>query len=226
MVVPTPLRKQVMELAHDSILGGHLGVKKTTDRVLTNFFWPGIHEDIVRYCRSCDICQKTVKKGSVQKVPVQQTPIIDTPFKRCAVDLIGPISPPSEKGHRYILTLVDYATRYPEAIPLKNISSEDVAEALLDIYSRVGIPTEVISDRGTQFISDYMKEFSRLLNVKQLPTTPYHAMANGLVERFNGTLKTMLKKLCADEPKQWHRLINSAVCILGNTSGVNWLLPI
>jgi glycerophosphoryl diester phosphodiesterase len=145
------------------------------------------------------------------KVPLQETPLIDTPFKRCAVDLVGPINPPSEKGHRYILTLVDYATRYPEAVPLKNIDSVTVAEALLDIYSRVGIPEEVITDQGTQFVSDYMKEFSRLIGMKQLPTTPYHAMANGLVEKFNGTLKSMLRKLCTKEPKQWHRLINAAL---------------
>ncbi|KAF6030922.1 hypothetical protein EB796_010766 [Bugula neritina] len=210
-MVPSSLRKEVLQKAHDCIMSGHLGVKKTTDRVLSNFFWPGLNGDVVRFCQSCDICQKTVKKGSVMKVPVQETPLIDTPFKRCAIDLVGPINPPSEKGHRYILTLVDYATRYPEATPLKNIDSATVAEALLDMYSRVGIPEEVISDQGTQFISDYMKEFTRLLDMRQLPTSPYHAMANGLVEKFNGTLKSMLKKLCAKEPRQWHRFINAAL---------------
>ncbi|XP_077862049.1 uncharacterized protein LOC144343218 [Saccoglossus kowalevskii] len=89
MVVPMPLRTQVMMVAHDSVTGGHMGVKKTSDRVLSNFYWPGIPRDITRFCRSCDICQRTVPK--------------------------------------------DYATRYPEAIPLKHISTEDVAEALVDI---------------------------------------------------------------------------------------------
>ena len=74
-------------------------------------------------------------------------PLIDTPFKRVAVDIVGPIAPPSEAGHRYILTLVDYATRYPEAVPLKKITTEAVAEALLDIYSRVGIPEEVLQTK-------------------------------------------------------------------------------
>ena len=64
-------------------------------------------------------------------------PLIDTPFKRVAVDLVGPITPACERGHRYILTLVDYATRYPEAVPLKNIDTETVAETLLDMYSRL-----------------------------------------------------------------------------------------
>ncbi|KAK7484343.1 hypothetical protein BaRGS_00024468 [Batillaria attramentaria] len=136
-------------------------------------------------------------------------PLIDSPFKRVAVDLVGPISPPSEDGHRYILTLVDYATRYPEAVPLKKIDTPTVAEALVDMFSRLGIPEEILSDRGTQFISDCMEEVNRLLSIHRLTTTPYHPMCNGLVEKFNGTLKSMLKKLCAEQPRSWNRYINA-----------------
>ena len=83
-------------------------------------------------------------------------PLIDQPFKRVAIDLVEPIAPASDKGHRYILTLVDSATRYPEAVPLKNIDTETVAEALLVMYSRVGVPEEVLSDLENQFSSDCM----------------------------------------------------------------------
>lgn len=120
-----------------------------------------------------------MNKGSVPKVPLEKMPLIDMPFKRVAIDLIGPISPPSKEGHRYILTLVDDATRYPEAVPLKNIDTETVAEALVDIFSRLGIPEDILSDLGTQFVSDCMKEVARLLSIKQLTTTPYHLMCNG-----------------------------------------------
>ena len=108
--------------------------------------------DITSFCRSCDVCQKTTAKRSVPRVPLGDMPLIDMPFRRVAVDLVGPISPPSEKGHRYILTLVDYTTRYPEAVPLKSIETETVAEALLDMHSHLGIPEEVLSDYGTQFV--------------------------------------------------------------------------
>ncbi len=136
-------------------------------------------------------------------------PLIDMPFKRVAVDLISPIYPPSAQGHCYILTLVDYATRYPDAVPLKSITTEAVAEDLVDMYSRLGVPKEVLSDLGTQYISECMKEVSRLLSIKQLSTTPYHPMCNGLVEKFNGNLKNMLKKLCSKQPKQCSRYINA-----------------
>ena len=156
--------------------------------------------DITSFCRSClsDVCQKTTAKGSVPRVPLGDMPLIDMPFRRVAVDLVGPILPPSEKGHRYILTLVDYATRYPKAVPFTNIETEAVAEALLDMYSHLGIPEEVLSDLGIQFVSKCMKEVSRLLSIKRLTTTPYHPICNGLVERFNGTLKKMLRRLCSE----------------------------
>ena len=95
--------------------------------------------------------------------------------------------------------MVDYATRYPDAVPLKNIDTETVAEALLDMYSRLGFPEEVLSDNNTQFISECMEEVSRLLSIRQLTSTPYHPMCNGLVEKFNGTLKAMLRRLCSEQ---------------------------
>ncbi|XP_025116167.1 uncharacterized protein LOC112577326 [Pomacea canaliculata] len=209
VLVPAPLRRSVMDVAHSSIMGGHLGVRKTLDKVTAAFYWPGISGDVTRFCQSCDACQKTVHKGKVAKVPLQKMPLIDVPFKRVAVDLIGEIKPASESGHRYILTLVDYATRYPEAVPLKKIDTETVAEALIGIFSRLGVPEEILSDLGPQFVSECMKEVSRLLSIRQITTTPYHPMCNGLVERFNGTLKAMLRKLCRDQPRQWDRYVNA-----------------
>ena len=211
LVVPKKFREVVMKLAHESIMSGHLATSRTISRVLSEFYWPGVQSDIKRFCRSCDICQRTVYKGKVTKYPLQKMPLIDEPFKRVAVDIVGPIHPVTDKGNRYILTLVDYATRYPEAIPLKTIETERVAEALLDIFSRVGIPQEMLSDMGTQFTSSLMKEVSRLISVKQITTTPYHPMTNGMVERFNGTLKQMLKRMCSDRPKDWDKYINAVL---------------
>lgn len=99
-------------------------------------------------------------------------PIINVPFKRVAIDLVGPIQPRTQKGNRYILTFVDFATRYPVAVALKGIEIEQVADALLDIFCRLGVPKEMLTDMGTQFTSELMGEVSRLLSIKQLNTTP------------------------------------------------------
>ena len=133
-------------------------------------------------------------------------PLMEEPFKQVAVDLVGPISPVSEKGNRYILTIVDFATRYPEAVALPKIETERVAEALLEVFSRVGFPREILSDRGTQFTSDMMKEVSRRVSTKQLYTTPYNPLCNGLSERINGVLKSMLK-MCQERPKDSDRYL-------------------
>lgn len=207
VVTPTEYRNQVMKLAHESILGGHQGSTKTAKRVLTNFYWPGVQADIRRYCQLCDLCQRTSPKGRVSKVPLGEMPLIDAPFERIAVDLVGPIQPCSERGHRYILVMMDYATRYPEAAPLKSVEAEKVAEELVVMFTRLGIPREILTDLGSQFISGVMKEISRLLSIKRLTTTPYHPACNGLVERFNGVLKSMLKKLCDEKPRDWDRYI-------------------
>ncbi|XP_038054655.1 uncharacterized protein LOC119726874 [Patiria miniata] len=207
LVVPSKYREQVMKVAHDSVMSGHLGAKKTSDRVLANFYWPGLLDDIKRYCASCDICQRTIAKGKVARVPLDDMPLIDTPFRRIAVDIVGPIQPVTDKGSRYILTVVDYATRYPEAVALPKIEAERVAEALLTIFSRVGVPQEILTDLGTQFTAEVMKEVSRLISMKQLHTTPYHPICNGLCERFNGTLKRMLRRMCVERPKDWDRYL-------------------
>jgi len=207
LVVPEKLRDKVMKLAHENIFSGHLGIQKTYDRVCSQFWWPGMHGSVVRFVRSCDVCQRSVPRGRVPKVPLGKMPVIDIPFQRVAVDLIGPFSPASSQGNRFVLTLVDYATRYPEAIPLKNAETETVAEALVNIFSRVGVPTEILSDQGTQFLSRVMKEVSRILSFKQLVTTAYHPMCNGLVEKFNGTLKAMIVKMSRERPKDWDRYV-------------------
>ena len=82
-------------------------MKKTEDRIQTNFFLPGLHEDVTSLCWSCDVCQKTVARGSLPRASLGDIPLIDQPFKKVAIDLVGLITPASDKGHRYILTLVD-----------------------------------------------------------------------------------------------------------------------
>ena len=134
-------------------------------------------------------------------------PLIDTPFKRVAVDVVGPTEPRSDKKSRYILIMIDYATRYPEAVALPSIEKERVAEALVEMFRRVGIPDKMLTDCGSQFTAEVMKEVSRLLSLHQLTTMPYHPMCNGLVERFHATLKQMLRRMCAKRPKDWDKYL-------------------
>ncbi|XP_063597903.1 uncharacterized protein LOC134774421 [Penaeus indicus] len=210
LVIPSKFRPYILATAHDSSVAGHFSHRKTSEKIFYKFFWPGAGADIKRYCRSCPVCQKFSPKGKVRKVPLVSMPIISEPFTRVAIDLVGPLTS-SNRGHKYILTLIDCATRFPEAVPLKNIDSVTVAENLINIFSRVGIPKEILSDRGTQFKSDLIKEVNRLLSIKAIFTSPYHAACNGTVERFHAVLKSMLRKLCTEQPREWDRLIPSVL---------------
>ncbi|XP_076062497.1 uncharacterized protein LOC143037823 [Oratosquilla oratoria] len=121
LVVPRDCRPVILSIAHESPLAGHFSHRKTELKVAEQFYWPGMGTDIRTFCRSCDKCQRFSAKGRVPPVPLQPMPIVTEPFARVAIDLVGPLSPASSDGHRYILTLIDFATGFPEAVPLKDI---------------------------------------------------------------------------------------------------------
>ncbi|KAL8605940.1 hypothetical protein ACOMHN_024764 [Nucella lapillus] len=208
--VPKSLRANLLQLAHDMPMGGHLGTNKTLKRLHKDFYWPGLTADVKMYCRSCPVCQKTMNKGRVPPVPVVHTPVVGEPFDKVGVDIIGPILPASDRHNRYVLVQVDYVTRYPEAIPMKSIEAENVAEKLIEMWSQTGIPKTVVTDQGLQFTSHIMKSVYRLLGIQGCTTTPYHAMANGLVEQFNQTLKKM-KRVAKEKPRDWDKWIPAAL---------------
>uniref|UniRef100_A0A8C5PIZ8 Integrase catalytic domain-containing protein n=1 Tax=Leptobrachium leishanense TaxID=445787 RepID=A0A8C5PIZ8_9ANUR len=139
--------------------------------------------------------------------PLVPLPIIEMPFERIAMDLVGPL-PKSARGHQYILVIMDYATRYPEAIPLRQTSAKNIAKELLQVFSRVGIPKDLLTDQGTPFMSRVTKELCKLFKVTHLRTSVYHPQTDGLVERFNKTLKSMLKKVVDKDGKNWDYLLS------------------
>ena len=138
--------------------------------------------------------------------PLIPLPIIEEPFQRIAMDLVGPL-PQSRSGNKYILVICDYATRYPEAIPLRSIDAEHIAEELVKVFSRVGVPKEILTDQGSNFTSQLLAEVYRLLHIQPIKTSPYHPQTDGLVERFNQTLKMMLRKTACDEGKDWDKWV-------------------
>uniref|UniRef100_A0A8C5Q2Y4 Gypsy retrotransposon integrase-like protein 1 n=1 Tax=Leptobrachium leishanense TaxID=445787 RepID=A0A8C5Q2Y4_9ANUR len=192
LVVPKPYRRMVLDLAHGHIMGGHLGIEKTKERISQRFFWPGLHADVKEYCESCPECQYSAPSPHFRS-PLVPLPIIEVPFKRIGMDLVGPVVK-TARGHQYILVILDYATRYPEAIPLRNTSAKTIAKELVQVFSRVGIAKEILTDQGTPFMSRVTRELCRLFKISHLRTSVYHPQTNGLVERFNKTLKSMLKK--------------------------------
>ncbi len=185
LVVPRAKTEIVMELAHAHPMADHLGGQNTTQRVRDRFHWPSLEADVKRFCQACLTCQRTSPQTPPPS-PLIPLPIIEVPFERIGMDLIGPL-PKSARGH--ILVIVDYATRYLEAVPLRKA----IAQELFLLSSRVGIPAEILTDQGTPFMSRLMADLCRLLKVKQLRTTVYHPQTDGLVEQFNQTPNAPLR---------------------------------
>ena len=197
--------KTVLQLAHEIPLAGHMGKGKTTQRILQRFYWPTVYQDVAKFCRSCGECQKCPHR-KVQKAQLIPLPIVTEPFQRIAMDIVGPL-PRSRAGNRYVLVICDYATRYPEAVPLRSIDADRIAEELIKVFTRVGIPKEILTDQGSNFTSQLLTEIYQLWHVHPIRTSPYHLQTDGLVEKFNQTLKTMLKKTAVEEGKDWDKLL-------------------
>ena len=205
LILPKQCHQNVCKLAHTIPLAGHLGRDKTIKRITKHFYWPTVFSDVAEYCRRCPQCQRTAK-GSQRKVPLIPLPVMEAPFERIAMDVVGPL-PRSRRGHQYILVVCDYATRYPEAMALRKVDAGSVADQLIQLFARVGIPREILSDQGTNFMSQLLKELYNLLNIRPIRTSPYHPQTDGLVERFNKTLKSLLRKLINKEGRDWDQLL-------------------
>ena len=140
------------------------------------------------------------------RAPMISLLVIGEPFEWIAMDVVGPL-PRTRSGHRYVLVICDYATRYPEAVAMETVDAKVVAEELLKLFSRVGIPKEILTNQGSNLTSQLLAELYGLLHVKALRTSPYHPQTDGLVEPFNGTLKEMLRKSAQEDGKDWDKLL-------------------
>ena len=176
-----------MKTAHDYF--GHMGDRRTRYVVARKFVWPGMARDISLWCKSCIVCQKQQK----DRAPMCPMPILTEPFEAVAVDLVGPF-PRAKSGHRYLLTLICLTSRYPEALPLKCITAEAVAEGLIELFSRHGVPRSILSDQGKQFKCRLFEVLCEKFKISKIHSSPYHPQSNGVVQRFHGTLVPMLRK--------------------------------
>ena len=204
-VLPQLCRSEVLKMAHSTPTAGHFGRKRTLERLQRRFHWPGMREAVTQVCNSCPVCQKA-EPPTHHRAPLQPLPVIDTPFQRVAMDIFGPLKR-TKQGNRYILVLMDYATKWPEAYPMRAVDSESVARTLIDIFSRLGVPDELLTDNGSNFTSRLMKRFYDLTGIHHLKTSAYHPATDGMVERFNKTLKQTLRKLTQKSSDDWDACI-------------------
>ena len=211
--VPTNHRANLMTLAHENF--GHLSRNSVVKHISKSFYWPTVWKDVRIHVQSCDTCQRVTKKNP-KKAPMITREVVTVPFERVSIDLVGPL-PKSRGGFRYIFTYIDNTSRWPEAEPLRSITSKSVIKAFEAMCLRNGFPRTVISDNGTQFCSNEFKKFCRQHNIQAIQTSPYRPQSNGLVERMHATLTTMINKLSKTKQGFWHEIIKLALYFIRMT---------
>lgn len=216
IVVPAKLQQEIIGRYHDHKMSGHLGIDKTLANVRAKYFWPRMVKHVRTYVNNCLTCAKRKAVGAC-KAPLQPIPIAEYIWQRIAMDIMGPL-PESFKGNKYILVIMEYTTRYVLALPLKEISAKTVMRKFIKhIVNREGIPSEILTDQGSNFQSQSMKELCKQLGIKQLRTTAYHPQTDGAVEKFNRTLGDMLTAHVTNDPAQWDEHLDYCVAHYNRT---------
>ncbi|KAL0153990.1 hypothetical protein M9458_050705, partial [Cirrhinus mrigala] len=217
VVVPKSYRENVLSVAHDHELSGHLGIKKTYYNLLKHFFWPGIKSTVSQYCRSCHACQVAGKPNQViSPAPLKPIPVMNEPFEKLVIDCVGPL-PRTKSGHSYLLTLMCSATRFPEAIPLRSLKTPTIVKAIVKFCTTFGLPKFIQSDQGSNFMSRVFRKVMKELNIKHCISTAYHPQSQGVLERFHQTLKTMIRTYCLQHQKDWDEEIPLLLFAVRNT---------
>lgn len=203
ILVPSPYRIKLLQLAHDAPLGAHVGANRMMAKLTMNYWWTNMAADVANWAASCDSCQRAGKSNKPAPATLSTVPIMEEVFHRILIDAIGPFKQ-TRSGNRYAITVIDSGSRYMECIPLPNIKAETVADGLINqVFTRMGMPKEIQHDQALNFCNLLMEEIWKRVGVRQIKSSPYHPQTNSLVERANRTIKEAMRILTHENTGDW-----------------------
>ena len=205
LVLPSKMKDTVLQGLHNDL--GHMGRDRTVELVRSRFFWPHLANDVRQWIQLCEPCikRKVVVPDRAALVNITTT----QPLELVCMDYLS--LEPSKGGIEHILVLTDHFSRFAYAVPTKNQTAKTTANALYTFFLHYGFPKFLHSDQGRNFLSKTIKELCALAGISRTRTTPYHAMGNGMCERFNSTLLNMLGTLQDDQKKDWKAYVPTMV---------------
>jgi len=181
----------LMKIMHDHPTGGHMGIESTYNKIKERYYWNQMFEDIREYIKTCNICQRFGKPE--RNEPLHSIKVIQ-PYERIGIDIVGPL-PETKKKNKYMVVAIEYLTKWVEVRALDKATAENVADFIYeDIICRHGAPKIILTDQGSHFKNKIIDTLLHKFKIEHRLSSPYHPQTNGLVERFNKTLTTMLAK--------------------------------
>ena len=214
--MPDSPRIQVLQQCHDTPMVGHFSIHWTFALISRRYWWPRLRHFVTDYVRSCDTCCRSKKPRHHPYGLLQPMPIPENPWKSISLDFITDL-PPS-KGFDSILTVVDRFTKMAHFLPCtKTITSQETADLLMrEVFRHHGLPDDIISDRGPQFISKFWRHMFKLLYTSCKLSSGYHPETNGQSERTNQTVEQYLRCFINYQQDDWIDLLHWVPSSLDN----------
>ena len=203
LVIPDGhFRRGLLQMFHDSPMGGHFGIKRTFRKLYGRHYWPSLLADVERHVALCIHCQRERHRRRTLETTTGLIEQPCAPFELCSMDFIGPFE--TSEDMNFVLIVICHFTHWVIAIPTRTRAAPVVARALVEeVFCRYGVPKRLLSDRGSEFCSELVRQIHQTLHVKQLFTTADHPQSNGMVERVNGTIKSAIFAMYEEFKGQW-----------------------
>ena len=207
------LRRRIVSDHHDTTVAGHPGALATTRSVRQSYWWPGLQSFIRKYVEGCATCaqfkvQTHPTKPSLYPIPSASPRL----FGSIGMDFMTDL--PLSDGFDSIMIVVDHGlSKGVVAIPTSKLglTAEHTAQLFIDnVFSRFGLPDNVMTDRGTQFDSTFFQEICNALQIRSTMTTAFHPQANGGTERVNREIQLYLSIFCINAPDTWAQTLKLA----------------
>ncbi|MCO5605822.1 hypothetical protein L7F22_060006 [Adiantum nelumboides] len=200
----------ILEGLHEEACGGHFAQELTAKKILlSGYVWPSLHIDVQHWCKSCHNCQVNGNKHLLHDP--RQLVLANGPFEKWGIDAMGPL-PRTKNGKLYILVAIDYMTRWVEAQSVTRVNEKTVSRFVYThICCRFGTPLEIVSDNGLGFRKGLLTEVSKELHILHRHSTPYYPQSNGLVEKANGIIAGIIRKMVKNKTKLWDDFLDGAL---------------
>ncbi|XP_063360618.1 uncharacterized protein LOC134649717 [Cydia amplana] len=204
-VVPKSVRWQILQKNHDDV--GHCGFDKTLQRIQKHYWFAKMRRFVKKYVASCLECAHHKKPGGKREGELHPIEKVSIPFHTIHADHLGPFVK-SKKGHCYLLVIIDGFTKYANITPVKITKSATSIKVIREHISYFGVPTRLITDKGTSFTSKTFKEFVSSHGIKHIENAVATPRANGQVERFNRTILNALSTSThGKDEKNWDEYV-------------------